>query len=453
MDASKLHARAEEAIKKENFDYAIDLLKTQILSIYPDDVKARQLLRGCVQAKHKKQGAPSALSAQAAALVPQIKVVIGKMTKKWDNVMQECENILLHDPRNKGALYSLADAAARAGYVQTAISQHEACLKIDPGFKDSLRSLGHLYESQDELQKALEYFQQITRVDGTDGDAARKVKEISAKMTSATYDANRGKHSRNLQKDADKGEELELEEKQLRSKEDFLKVIAIEEKKLAEGADHPERQYRKIGDLYKRMGDFKKAIASLEKALEINPTSFDTTVLLGDCKIAQLESRVKKYTKAAKEGDSDAKSKLKSATKKLNELKVAEYTRRVEEHPTDPDKRYFLGQVLIEIDRPADAIEHLQRGTKSPRYKNQSYNLLGQAFFATGEANLAIKQFEKALEAIEKGDARAKPVQYNLACAYEENGDKENAIRFFELLLEQDVNYRDVKKKLEALRS
>ena len=60
MDVSKLYERAEEAIKRKNFDYAVDILAKQILPIYPNDVKARKLLRGTVIRKCDEKGLPLA---------------------------------------------------------------------------------------------------------------------------------------------------------------------------------------------------------------------------------------------------------------------------------------------------------------------------------------------------------------------------------------------------------
>ncbi len=454
MDASKLHDRADDAIKKKNFDYAIDLLKNQILTIYPDDTKARKLLRGCVKLKHKELGAPSSLSAQFASLVPAIKIKIAKMRKKWDNVMQECENVLLNNPADKKAIFSLAIAAGNAGYTQTAIQEHESCLHIDSRYKESLRALGYLYEAQEEYQKAFEYFQKVTQIDPTDGEAARKVKEISAKETSRTYSANneKGGNSRNLVKDDAKREELELDVKILRTEAEFTRAIEITQKKIADGEPHPDRLHRRIGEIYRNWGKLSEALASFEESFKLNPTSFDVSVAIGDVKIAQLEAKYKKLKKAADGGDADAAAKAEPALKKVHDFKINEYTRRVKEHPTDPDKRYFLGQVLFEAGRYEDAIEHLQKGSDSPQFKKDSANLVGQAFLKTGEPNLAIKAFKKVLQTVEKSDKTGMPIRYNLACALESNGEVDEALKEFESLLEMDVNYKDVKKKLNKIR-
>lgn len=452
MDAKKLMGSVDDAIKKKNYNYAIKLLKEQILSIYPDDTDARKKLRACVKKQIKEggkvKGAPSALFTKP-------KLALAMARGKYDTAMQECENILMSSPEDKGTLYTLADAANQAGYLNTAILAHEECLKLDGRFVKSWRMLGYIYEAQDQVDKALECFNQVTRLDPTDGDSARKLKDLSAKQTTAVYDGNRkkGGHSKDLRKDAEKQEDQEFREKILRTEEDFMKAIALEQKEIDAGTDTPDRNYKKIGEYYGKIGKFKEGIENLEKALELKPTSFDISVSIGDMKVEQFKAKLRKYKKQAEAGDAEAKKKLAATKKKLNDFKITEYQRRVDEHPTDNDQRFHLGQVLFQAGKASDAIEHLQRGTKSPKFKLQSYDLLGQSFLETGEYNLAINQFRKALDMgnLDRTDSKAKSLNYNLARALEET-DKDEAIRVFEGLLEQDVNYRDVRSRLTNLR-
>lgn len=55
MDVPKLYAKVEEAIKRKNYDFAVEMLKNQILKFNPNDVKARKLLRATVLEKHKEK--------------------------------------------------------------------------------------------------------------------------------------------------------------------------------------------------------------------------------------------------------------------------------------------------------------------------------------------------------------------------------------------------------------
>ncbi len=449
MDVSKLYERAEDAVKRKNYDYAIEVLKNQILSIYPDDVKARKLLRGCENRKFNEDGYPSASQAQLAGLMPMIKITLFKLMKKWEKVMEECENYLLKDPRNKRVLGTLGSAAANAGYMDTAISQYEACLEVDPQHVPSLRALGYLYEATEDLAKAIDFFKLATKLDQTDGESKRKLKNISAMISQRDF---AGKSSRDSIKDKGEAERLEHEDRVLRTKEDYADAIDRTKKELEANPDDPYRHLRRLGELYQQLGEPKPAVEYYEKALEHNPTSFDITVRIGDVKIDTLERRVKKYRKAAKNGDGDAKKKLAGATGKLRDYQVEEYTRRVTEHPTDLDLRFQLGRVSFLQGSYNDAISHLQKSTKHPKRRQDSYNFLGQAFMKQDEFDLAIKQFSKALEDMNRDDDRAKVLRYNLAQAYEAIGDTDAALTEYQDIMEVDINYKDVKARVKKMR-
>ena len=113
MDVSKLYTKVEEALKRKNYDYAVETLKNQILKFNPNDVKARKLLRATVLEKHKNNGAPNKSEILSKGMIPRIKMIVGKIAKKWDMVVDEAENYLLHDPKNLSVLYALGKPVSR----------------------------------------------------------------------------------------------------------------------------------------------------------------------------------------------------------------------------------------------------------------------------------------------------------------------------------------------------
>ncbi|MGQ0543083.1 MAG: tetratricopeptide repeat protein [Blastocatellia bacterium] len=81
----------------------------------------------------------------------------------------------------------------------------------------------------------------------------------------------------------------------------------------------------------------------------------------------------------------------------------------------------------------------------------QCANMLGHCFMEIGKPNLAIKWYLRTLETLDISDEERHGLWYELASAYEAEGDIENAGRFFEQVYVENINYRDVSEKMRSL--
>ncbi len=65
----------------------------------------------------------------------------------------------------------------------------------------------------------------------------------------------------------------------------------------------------------------------------------------------------------------------------------------------------------------------------------------------------AIDVFTKALESHElRDDATGKELRYNLALAYEQQGDSEKALEIYRKIAQFDFAYKDVSQRVDKLR-
>jgi len=81
----------------------------------------------------------------------------------------------------------------------------------------------------------------------------------------------------------------------------------------------------------------------------------------------------------------------------------------------------------------------------------QCATLLGHCFVANGKANHAVTWFNRALETPELNDDEKQGIWYELAIAYEADGDIGNSARFFETIYAENVDYRDVAERVKNL--
>lgn len=78
-------------------------------------------------------------------------------------------------------------------------------------------------------------------------------------------------------------------------------------------------------------------------------------------------------------------------------------------------------------------------------------NLLGHCFMQKSMPSLALTWFQRALETADLNDDEKQGLWYELAGAYEAEGDTENAGRYFEQVYAENVNFRDVSERMKSI--
>ncbi len=97
-----------------------------------------------------------------------------------------------------------------------------------------------------------------------------------------------------------------------------------------------------------------------------------------------------------------------------------------------------------------DAINFVSAADGTRRFF-QCSNLLGHCFIEKQMPNLALMWYKRSLEVPGLGDIEKQALYYELGNTYEVGGDREKAIEYFEKLYAENVDYRDVGKRLEKL--
>ncbi len=464
MDVSKLYARVEEAHKKKNFDFAIELLKNQILKFNPNDVKARQMLRATAIKKY--EGAtPNKITALSKGLLPLIKMLIGKILKKWDMVVDEAENYLQYDPKNTLVLYALGEACKQAKYLDAAAAVFDNILAFDPNNIKALKALGNMAlerretmdpkTQRDEVNKALQeakkYFERVASLAPTDADSPKKAKDISAQLTSLVYEE--AKSSRDLIKDQDKAKDLEKDKSMLRTEQDVIEAIEAVKGRLATDPQN-KKELRRLGDLYQKSGHLDDAIQTYETVMQLDSTSFDIKCRIGECKIAKIEQKVQELQDKVKKNPQDQRSKqeLQKAQRAKIEMEIQEYDMQVKAQPTNYELRFKLGVAMLQSDRPDDAIANFQHAIKDPKYKIAAYNYMGQAFSKKQDYDTAIEQFKSILSLVNAKESQHRDVLYNLGLAYESAKRYQEAIDTYMGIYKVDIGFRDIQARIKKLR-
>jgi len=97
-----------------------------------------------------------------------------------------------------------------------------------------------------------------------------------------------------------------------------------------------------------------------------------------------------------------------------------------------------------------DAIALVKNGDGTRRFF-QCSNLLGHCFMAAGTPKHAITWFNRALETVDLSTEEKQGLWYELAVAFESDGNIESAARHFEQVYAENVDFRDVARRVKAM--
>src|SRR5882724_406301 len=125
----------------------------------------------------------------------------------------------------------------------------------------------------------------------------------------------------------------------------------------------------------------------------------------------------------------------------------------------DYETHYNLGLAYQEMDLFEEALEEFQMAISlcspddgSTRYL-QCCNLLGHCFMQKGVPQLAVKWFNKGLNSPNTSDDERQALRFDLAAAYEQAGDLNQAKNIFTEIYGVNVSYRGVNERLKSLES
>ncbi len=453
VDVTRHIEKAEEAVRRKNFDYAIELYG-QILELAPGNAHA---FAGFREAAVKRLGGkPPGAGALLKSAVPRARVKAAQVIKNPGAVSKACLDCLAINPFDRKTSQILGEAALALGNEDLAILAFEGVEPPGGGAASAkpdlsaLRSLGLLYQRKGEFEKALETFEKVLRIDPSDVEAARARKNLAAEMAIKSSRIDSAESSRALIKD--KKLAKDLEDRQRLTLTDEEKDRAVEEARAAfEAAPGDRAAAIAFASILDRKGDVSRAIEVLE-SIPDGERDGEVRSLMGDLEMREIDLEIARLGEAAI-ADAGAREKIESLKRSRTEIEVREVRRRVKDQPTDLALKFRLGDALFRSGDVDGAIGEYQQTVKDPAKRGESLVRLGECFAQKDLHDLAAKQFERALETLSDLSPRTLDVRYQLAAVFERQGNKARALEEYSKVFERDIRYKDVSKKLEALKS
>ena len=444
MDLSKHLETAAEAVKRRNYPMAVKLY-SRLLSLQPDNGDARAGLRVALFKKAEAKP-PSKLFAILGGGIHLLVGGLCRLCRSHGAAAKAFERYLIGDPLNEPINCKLGDSLAKAGLSNAARAVYQAYADSNPRCLEACRAAGALLYEAGKTEEAVVMYERALKIDPRDQASLKARKNLAAEGALKKTGIETATSSRELIKDLGAAQRLERNDRLQLSKEEIGEELEALEAQLQEDPAQHKLLVR-MSEVLLMDDDLAGALQALEQAVSLNPENSDLAAKTGSLRLRVQEGRVQ---------DAEARNDPAAADfarKALAEARVAEYRRQVEQNPTDLRRRFQLGEALFGVGQFDGAIAELQQAVKDPKVKGDSLLMLGEAFAAKNMDELAMGQLEKALEASTDTGQKAKEILYAMGRVAQNMGQTEQALEHFSRILEQDIGFRDVQKKIEELKS
>lgn len=449
--AKAFFEKARNVAETNNVDYAIDMY-LQGLRYSPDALEEGHLPLCELALQRQGRGG------KKPSMVEKMKHLRGKTPLEQ---MLNAEYLFAKDPEHQPYAEDMLKGAVAGGYKKTSnwianliFQTNNAAEK--PSVKTYIL-LKDCYVTLGQFDKAVVACQRAVRLRPDDGDLADEFKNLSAELTMA-----RGKYGQEGDfRKAIKGRE---EQEKLHSQASVVKtedyrITAVEDarKKIAQDPDLPTNIFNLADALSDMENDQAEndAISLLESIYQAKK-DFSYKQRAGEIRIKQLKRKIReaKACLETKPDDAQIKTALEQLSVQLHNAELEHYQLSVQNYPTNLAAKYEYAIRLVRDEKYNESIPLFQEAQKDPRRKIASMNQIGYCFFMKGWLTDSIDVFSNAIASHElRDDATGKELRYNLARAYEEQGDKEKALEIYRKIAQFDFAYKDVSQRVDKLRS
>ena len=450
-EARTFFAKARTAAERKQYDFAIDMYLDGLIRA-PDALEEGHLPLCELGLQRRGKGG------KRPSMMDRVKRMRGKNPLEQ---MLNAEYLFVKDPDNLSYAEAMLKAAIDGGYKRTAhwianliFQTNNAVEKPSVQtyllLKDSYKALG-------QYDKAVAACQRASRMRPEDKYLADECKNLSAELTMSKGKYDIDGDFRQSIRDQETQARLYAQDRVIKTQD--YRVSAVEDARKAY-AREPEPP-KNVFNLAEALADLEtdeaenEAIRLLEDA-SVSRHDFAFKERAGLLTIRQIKRKLREARKQleAQPQDAGAKTQKAELAVKLNDTELEHYRLCVENYPTDLAPKYEYGLRLLQNKRYNEAIPLFQEAQRDPRRKISAMDKIGSCFFLKGWYADAIDVFTQAIDVHEiKDDALAKGLRYNLARAYEEQGQNEKALDIYRRIAQLDFGYKDVSTRVDWLRA
>ena len=433
------YTKAMQVMNQGNLEYAITLFK-EIVQFDPGFLDAREKLRKCERDHFAKMNTV----AKALAAVKSAKFLTkGNMlkAKKPKEAMDQAEEALALNIFNPAALNLLAESAKKLEAMFICVEAYELLVEKDDKNEANIVKLGEYYKADGQGIKYLTICQKLADKYPGDLEKLALLREAAALASMEKGKWGQGEKSdfkKNLNAgNKDQGDRI------IRAEDDIREMIEKYSKEIAEGNESIDTR-RRLAELYVRAEEYEKAIEAynwiVEKMGTLDP-AIDKAIEKANTAISK-----RKVEQMIKDGRPQEEI---DAEKKANyDYRMERYKDRIRLYPNDLQIRFEYAEILWEGGAVDDALEQFQIAQRNPQHRLIAIVYLGRCFAAKNQFDMAIEQFNRALEDMPTMNQDKMFTLYHLGCTYDGMGKKKEALDCFKQIYAVDIKYMDVAERI-----
>lgn len=448
MAIEDLYERACQAVERNNWGWAVKLFR-EVLRHDPEFEDARAAMRMSERRQFEESATPLHLVLKPfRMLLTSLRALIAKPRKK----LEIYEDFLEKEPNSFWGLAHAAAGARKAGLLEVAAQIYEDAVKIKPQHKGALRKLADALKELGRNGEAAKFLNRIAQQEPGNRDLQAELRDLEASEHMAATRYDEAESFRETIRDTERAAELEESHRMAVAKDDLHAEIDRLESELEENPKQVNRILR-LSRLYRDAGELETALKFLEEKRELLPDNYEIREQFGDARIELYDRKIAELAERVEQNpeDTEAQARLQELQQERNEYAMQELSWRLSEHPTDRGIQERLGHLYYEEGDYNAAIATFQALGQDARHELEAARMLGRCFMAKGQHDLALEQFKRAIENHPEMDDEGKELRYNLAQAHEEAGETEQALKVYKKIYSQDINFRDVSEKVDAL--
>jgi len=454
-NANKFFDYGDTAADSKNFDYAVECYIGG-LRHNPDNLDRHEQLHEIAKRRSVSGGKPLKAKAVGPSLVDKMLRAEKNWATDWNNVdyMVDTIEAAVEADRREGEEANLAEVAY---WVAGLALQYNA----NPNNRPNRRAYMRIIDAMEKIEAydlGLEAARRAMNLKEEDS-LRERIRDLTAQNYTKQSSQGEGEGFRKNIKNAQEQERIQQQLDTSGSQTD--KLIASMRELYEENPEDVDR-LQKLVEALTRSEDLKneqEAIDLLLKAHEHNG-QYRYKVKAGDIRIKQFGRVLRQLGDKAKAGDESARQKLSEALKKRLVFELKEYGERAANYPTDLKLKFELGKRQYQAGLFDDAIGNFQQATSEPKSRAAAHLFLGRCFIHKQWTDEATSTLEKGIELHpEPDDVVGKELRYELMCVYltqaGKNRDVEAAKKAQSLaseLLQYDINYKDIREKMDQVR-
>jgi tetratricopeptide (TPR) repeat protein len=201
VDFTKHIQKAEEAARRKNWDFAIQLYQ-QLLDIDADQGEARAgLRRALLKREEQKKGGKIFKAIRGATPLAMARTLA--KAGRHAAAAKSLESYLATNPLDEDANLLLGVELEAAGHFRSALAVYEFLTEIAPRNPEGLKRAGGMMRHKGDVQKALAYYERALEADPRDRDALKARKDLSAEAALKTSRLDEVGRSREVIRDKD----------------------------------------------------------------------------------------------------------------------------------------------------------------------------------------------------------------------------------------------------------